>query len=692
MSKISILIIFPIIFSFVNLEPSSSCECPTSHDIPQEIEIDSNFVASDVVIDNVNYGKPISIGNLVFLTKYVDVSSGTTSLEYSCPTGFRLPTKSEFETMLSTLGSQANSILSNTSGFNFQSDSIYMTNDKVYPSNTNGETNEAWMFYGLAKSGSSYTIKSINSYWDGDSMVARCMMDMSNMEFNIDGLTYDLLTNEKRTLTLDKSMLKGFLWRFDNELVSGNTLEITNTKRGCNTLEIWATTLNDQEVYECKIIYTRPNLGNSVDSSFSMSKVSTLSNKYYSERVSGMHFERPQAPIAPKYDGGYYMSYNKKTNHKLCIVEFDSNDKVINEKELGYYAYPLDIIETDYGFAVYARDYNDNHHSFVVTYNSDYTKRKETTIMNNGDKPSSTVDALVFYDSSGSLLFGVDTMYEPHNGKLAYGKGKLNLIFAHYNIFDGEGHTGDTYYSLDLSGEPETAKYAWTWQTSHSLVQSHIYDGKYFITAALGDAYPQGISLSVIDINKGGNVYDSKRASYPDLGLVTSSDVIGNIVGDGLGGSYGRLAGVLEFNNVYAVIYSVKKSSDDERDGIFLTTFNYEDGKINLLSTNYILYGIAGKLKNLRCAKYGGRVLITYILNKTDYELDYPSGYTDLNEDTFYLVSDLDGNVTAGPFKSSAQNQAISEDIRELKDGSLRWGYVDSNDVLRIVKVAAPTA
>ena len=111
-----------------------------------------------------------------------------------------------------------------------------------------------------------------------------------------------------------------------------------------------------------------------------------------------------------------------------------------------------------------------------------------------------------------------------------------------------------------------------------------------------------------------------------------------------------------------------------------------------MISTNYILYGIAGKLKNLRCAKYGGRVLITYILNKTDYDLDYPSGYTDLNEDTFYLVSDLDGNVTAGPFKSSAQNQAISEDIRELKDGSLRWGYVDSNDVLRIVKVAAPTS
>ena len=86
MSKI-ILIFLAISFSFVSLEPSSSCECPTSHDIPQKIKIDTNFMASDVVIDNVNYGKPISVGNLIFLTKYVDISSGTVNLEYSCPNG-----------------------------------------------------------------------------------------------------------------------------------------------------------------------------------------------------------------------------------------------------------------------------------------------------------------------------------------------------------------------------------------------------------------------------------------------------------------------------------------------------------------------------------------------------------------------------------------------------------------------------
>ena len=133
-----ILIILWISFPLINLKPSSTCECPTSQDIPQKINLDTNFKASAIVIDKVNYGKPISVGNLIFLTKYVNISSGTINLEYSFPTWFRLPTKSEFETILSSLGSKANSVLSNTSGFNFQSGSLYMTNDKIYPSNTNG--------------------------------------------------------------------------------------------------------------------------------------------------------------------------------------------------------------------------------------------------------------------------------------------------------------------------------------------------------------------------------------------------------------------------------------------------------------------------------------------------------------------------------------------------------------------------
>ena len=45
------------------------------------------------------------------------------------------------------------------------------------------------------------------------------------------------------------------------------------------------------------------------------------------------------------------------------------------------------------------------------------------------------------------------------------------------------------------------------------------------------------------------------------------------------------------------------------------------------------------------------------------------------------------GKVLAGPFKAETSQQAVNEDIRELKGGSLRWAYVDRTNVLRIVRV-----
>ena len=667
------------------------CKCPSKHDAPQTIKVNDKYSPSNVIIDGVNYGKPFVIGDLIFLTKNVAIERGITELSNSCPTGYRLPTKTEYQKLLSSLGTKANSVLTDKSGFNFQSGSLYMTNDKVY-STTDGSDNDAWCFYGLAYSDSKYEVKIINTFWDIDSMKAKCILDTKNVKLNVDGLDYDLLTDEKRTLTIDRTILKGLLWRLGNKISSVNKTEILNTERGCDILEIWGVALNNKALYECKIVYTRPKIGNSETGTFTISKVSTLKNTFSSERVGSIYFERPQAPITPKSDGGYYLAYNNKKNNKLTVVEFDKTDKIITEKELGYKAFPLDIIETDFGFAIYARDAEDDDHSFIVIYTFDYTKVAETTIMNNGEQPKQSKNALIFYDSNGAPLFGIDNMFNPHNGKLAYGRGKLNLIFAHYNNFNGEeGHTGDTYYSFDLSGSTKTAKYAWSWQSSHSLIQSHIYNGKYFICVSLGDAYPEGINLSIIDISKGGNSYDSTRKNYPNIGYITESEMFGVITGNHGGSSYGRLGGVLQFDSVYVVVYSIKKSSGDDRDGIFLTKFSYEKDKIKFIKTEYILHGKAGKLINIRCAKYGGRILITYILTKTDYGLDYVPSHQDLNEEMYYLVTDLNGKNILGPYKSTEQNEAISEDIRELKDGSLRWGYVDKNDVLKIVKVEAPT-
>ena len=673
--------------------PSSSCTCPESSSPPSTIKNKSSTTLTDIVIEGVNYGKPLLIGNLIFLTKTISVVRETASLVFTCPTGFRLPTKAELENMLSTLGSSASSTLSDSSGFNFQKDKYYMTNDKVYPSITETSLNEAWMFYGLAYSNNKYVIESVNSYWQNDYLIGRCVQDLSDVHLNIDGLTYDLLTNEKRTLTLDTSLVKGFLMRYDNKLYTNNKIEITNTERGCNILEVWANALNDQSIYSCEVFYTRPKLGNDNDATFTMDKVSILNNEYYTTRIRPIYFERPHAPIAPKYNGGYYVAFHDIKENYLRVVEYNSEDKVVNNNLLKDIpkAFPLDIIETDYGFAIYCRAVEDSNYAFLVTYTFDYVLRTTTTIMNNGKEGVERTDAISFHDSSGAAFYGLGYMYEPENGKLAYGRGNLNLIFAHYNNFGEDGgHTGDTYYIFGNMPSEKTTKYAWYWLTSHSNIQSHIYDGRYFVTAALGDAYPEGITLSIIDVMRSNYAFDSVRNDYPGIKYVTDDTICGTMAGDHAGNSMGRLAGVLSFDNFYVVVYSVKPTESETRNGIFLTKFTYENDKVNFVESFNILPNEAGKIKNVRCAKYGNKILITYIQNSSDYGDDYAPYYLDYTETMYYLVSDTNGMVTAGPFQADSQHEALSEDIRELKDGSLRWGYVDNRNVLRIVKVAAP--
>ncbi len=484
-----------------------------------------------------------------------------------------------------------------------------MTPEKVYPDNIDGSDIKAWTFYGFSKSGSSYRIEEVGTYFANDTMAGRCVQDIDNLKINVDGLSYDLKVGESKRITLDTATIKGYLWRFNNKLYTSKVVDLVgNTRRGCDNLEAWVNTMNNRTVYSCQVIYTVPNVVNSeYEPDFNLEKVSNLSVEYKAARVSSIYFDRAQAPITPKYDGGYYMLYTDYTTSMMHVVEFNKNDEVVQDFNSAYKAYPMDILETDYGFAIYARYVSDPHHSFVVTYNWNYTKRVETTIMNNGGElPTVLNEALVFYDSTGTALFGTNLMFEPENGKLAFGRGRLNIIFAHYNNFgDDGGHTGDTYYSLDLDGSNLTAKYAWGWKCSHSLIQSHIYNGRYFVSASLGDAYPENIDISVIDNERGNSAYDSKRKSYPNIQYKNTQEIAALIPGNHIGDSMGRLGAVLDFGDYFGLIYSVKKSENDNRDGIFFLTFKYVNDEINLLTTKTIISNVCSSMINLRAARYG---------------------------------------------------------------------------------------
>ena len=94
--------------------------------------------------------------------------------------------------------------------------------------------------------------------------------------------------------------------------------------------------------------------------------------------------------------------------------------------------------------------------------------------MNNNKNDDQTKDSnlekqIIKYDSNGSPAYGMRFMYRPDNGKLLYSRGRIFLIFDHYNYFlDNGGHTGDTVVTfneilLDMD-------FGITWGASHSLI------------------------------------------------------------------------------------------------------------------------------------------------------------------------------------------------------------------------------
>ena len=135
-------------------------------------------------------------------------------------------------------------------------------------------------------------------------------------------------------------------------------------------------------------------------------------------------------------------------------------------------------------------------------------------------------------------------MFSPSSGKLAYGRVRIGLIFSHYNAFgtptQRNDHQGDTNYSFNRRIQNE--RISWNWKSSHSIIQTQIYDGQFFITASLADLYPTNIRICAIDSEKitgGRDNYDALKKEFRTTPNYCKEIVPGVIPGDGNGGKCG---------------------------------------------------------------------------------------------------------------------------------------------------------
>jgi hypothetical protein len=679
---------------------SQSCTCPANASPPSVLaNKSSTYSPQAVVINGVNYGVPRIIGNLIYLVKDFVVYPSILSLNTTCPTGWRPPTYAELNTVLTSFAnsSVAYTNLISTSGFTAAANIAYMTSQKdnnITDPNNSTSFNYEGMFIDAVNKKAYFA--SINTYFS-KTMAVKCVWDDTALDITVPAA--DPAINTGITLSSATQNLVSYLWVVNSKQATTTTYSVTITTPGCYTVQLWAKNLINNVDYNCKVIWIQNNFGSNYASSLSLASIQSVNLGIKANVNLNLFLNNGNGPIAAKSLGGFYLAYSDMGTNTVHVLEFDANYNMLVNRDLQMNVLCMDIVATEWGFVIYAKYTNDTNHAFLAGYNSDYSNRFTRTLMNNGQTPSSVTNnanEVSFYSSNGVRVPGTEVMFAANNGKLSYGRGRIGLIFAHYNYFGLTSvgtridHTGDTYYSFDSNGQNE--RYAWGWLTSHSLYQSHYYNGQYFITAALGDDYQENITFCIVDGFNTDGFYDPVRQGYfrhPKLCWVV---IPGNIPGDGAGHSCGRLGGIHQFGSTFALVYSRKPCTTINAEQVVVTntvnelaviSFNIVNGALTNFNKKTILPS-ADYIMAVRSVKYGNKILVNYAVQNTSAGQSFDNAYFTGSEGNYFLLTDITGTLYTNPFKYSALSTPTSDDIVVLQNGQVVWANVDVNNNLSI--------
>jgi len=358
-----------------------------------------------------------------------------------------------------------------------------------------------------------------------------------------------------------------FNWDFGGGVTTqGRSASISPTQYGCYGVAIQYERFDGSVASECRKIWTSHPWGND-GCGFVTGRNDIITINVTDRQVvrqTGFHFSPLSAPLAP-IPGGFYVAYSRTSLNDTEVREFDNSFNLIRTITLpNAKGRPMGLTATGDGFAVLIRGEPDTNFLFLLVMNQDGTEKWRKTIMNNGvERYNRNPDQLLFPDGSGSTAakYGLNLTYNPSSGRIAYGRGRIAVAFAHYNVFGInatgtiDAHTGDTVVSFSLVNTSDI-QCVWSWGTSHSLVSRVIYDGEMFSFAALGDAYPQNIRFATFETG----AEKPGLAPWIDLTSKSSSTVVaGNITGNLGGSSCGRMGDVtlLSTNPVrYGLAYS----------------------------------------------------------------------------------------------------------------------------------------
>ena len=670
-------------------------KCPETNNPPQEITIDETKTINPINFKDKSYNS-IKAGNKIFLTedypeKIGTITSGLFDNEEYCPEDFIIPYKEDFEEVIASLGSDAYSFFTDENGLNMKSGIDYLTNTK-------GTSDADFAKIIVYIEDNTIKFKDDKPFFS----TVRCMLKIPKIKLIAPFTERDLELNEKITIQLDSKYINGFLWKIDENIFETENVEYTFEKSREHKLEVWGKYINETDFYFCEIIYVNKKRIES-SQTFSDSKIKIIDTDFTISYENSLHFIHSNCPIAPRDNGGYYVAFSD-INKFLHILSYDNSDNLLKDFNTTENAYPHDITATDYGLAKYMINANNVNHSYINLYDKNFVLIKKRLIMNN-DKNDNYLEnsnlnkQIIRYDSSGNPVFGMRFMYRPDNGKLIYSRGRIFLIFAHYNYFlDNGGHTGDTIVTFD--DNLEDMDFGITWGASHSLIQSATFDNNYFWTAALSDAYPEGINVEYTSKREFTSSYDSVNKKYNERYSIENDDLAGYIKGYHTGPADGKLGGILYFETyeLYCLVYAKTPNySDDPQKNnktiIYITTWKFENKIISNERTYEIKVfdNIEENVMQLRAGKFGDdQIIIIY----GETNLFGNNNYGKISKGTkpkLFLISVTDMSITINDKEYDNLLMNTNEDLRTFRDGVLIWGAADIDGKLIIHKIGTPS-
>ena len=502
--------------------------CPKTNKAPQKMNINSSYTINTInpiIYKNESY-TTVQIGNKIFLNREITLDTSIHTDSDYCPNDFdfKIPSKEDYEYVINQLGKNAYSFFTDPNGLN-------MTNETYYITSTNGV-----MIY-ISGETILFTDKAEASL----KKVGRCLVDISlKLRLNYPNNEGEININEKTFLTIENKYLNGYLWKIGDDIFTTKSIEYTFKNSGRHPIEFWGNKINDETIYYCDYIFVK-KLPVSSSQEFDDSKIKIIETNFKMTYDPLIHFQKANSPVAPRIDGGYYISFSDE-EQILHVLSYDKDDKLIKDFKTNEKAYPFDITATDYGFVLYLLDANDSdNHSYLSLYNKKYELINKIQIMNNGGKNSSIDSNITYqvirYDGNGTPLPQMRFMDRPSGGKLAYSRGTIFLIFGYYNHFNGfipmvnELHDeGDAVVTFDDG--LQDLNFGIEFGTIHSLIQSVNFDEYYFWTASLGDGFPEGINVQYTSKTDFTNEYDPINKKYNQRYVGRPYNMAGYIEGD----------------------------------------------------------------------------------------------------------------------------------------------------------------